>query len=363
MNARFSRQINLPEIGAEGQQKLSQARVLCVGAGGLGSPVLLYLAAAGIGHIGIIDPDIVDESNLQRQVIFTESDIGKPKAACAQKNLAAHNSSTAIKIFEESLTSLNVDDIIPSYDIIIDGSDNFETKFLINDAAIKYGKVMIFGAIQGFDGMASVFDFRKGQKPSPCYRCLVPTPPQARIQNCAQSGIIGAVAGIIGITQALQAIQIAVDHKNFTPLVGKLWTIDMTTMDVTSLNLAKNPDCPACGDEEKRMHLHYTSPVCGIIPEISAAQIATGDDIVLIDVREEEEWDDGHIPGATHFPLSQLLMDKIPPVSDKKRIIVYCQIGGRSITAARLLMERGYWDIRSLKGGYEQWLAFNALRG
>jgi adenylyltransferase/sulfurtransferase len=359
---RYARQIILPEIGQEGQERLAHTRILCVGAGGLGSPALLYLVAAGVGHIGIIDADMVDESNLQRQILFNEMDIGISKASCAKAKLSSLNSSTNFEIYEERLTSINSHNIIPNYDIIIDCSDNFQTKFLISDSVVKYQKVMIFGAIQGFDGMASVFDFRPVQKTSPCYRCLIPSTPRSSIQNCAEAGVIGAVAGIIGTTQALQAIQISVGHKSFSPLVGKIWTINMTTMDVSTHILNKSPTCPICHTNKEAIVLQYTSPTCGIIPEISPSQITKEHDTVLIDVREQQEWDSGHIPGAMFFPLSALSSGNIPALPQDKCIIVYCQTGRRSQSASILLKEYGYQNVRNMKGGYAYWCSMNENR-
>jgi adenylyltransferase/sulfurtransferase len=222
MNDRYSRKICLPEIGLEGQKKISNASILCVGAGGLGSPALLYLAAAGVGRIGIADFDRVDASNLQRQIIFTEKDITYQKTECAARHVHEKNSEITIETHPEGLNAENAEKLFERYDLVLDGTDNFEAKYLINDAAVKFGKPMMYGAIQRFDGQASVFDARKG----PCYRCLFPHPPKAQIMNCAEAGVIGAVAGLVGITQAMQAIQVIIGHADFEPLIGKLWTID-----------------------------------------------------------------------------------------------------------------------------------------
>ncbi len=349
---RYKRQISLPEIGEEGQEKLKKASILCVGAGGLGSPALLYLAAAGIGRIGIIDFDCVDLSNLQRQVLFTINDIGKSKTEQAQQKLLSLNPQIIVERYSEQLNAQNIETLFQSYDLIIDGSDNFETKFLINDAAIKYNKPWIYGAIQGFDGQVSIFDASQG----PCYRCLYPEKPKTRIANCAETGVIGAVAGIIGVTQALQAIQMIVGHKSFVPLLGKLWILDGHMMETKTLNIPKNPNCPTCAQEHKNITLNFSSPVCYFIPEISAEQVSMMKNAVLIDVREQEEWDAGHIEGSLHYPLSKIENENMPARHQDKDIVLYCQRGVRSLQAARLLKDHGFPDVYSLSGGYEAWI-------
>lgn len=351
-NGRYIRQTVLPEIGSEGQRRLFQASVLCVGAGGLGSPALLYLAAAGIGRIGITDFDTVDESNLQRQVLFTTSAVGQSKAAQAKERLQALNPTITIETYEEGLNAENAPDLFQSYDVIIDGTDNFETKFLINDAAVKFGKSWVYGAIQGFDGQASVFNAQHG----PCYRCLYPASPKARIANCAEVGVIGAVAGLVGVTQALQVIQIITGHKSFEPLIGKLWTLDTKTMETRILTLSKNPDCPVCSQETQSITLQYSSPICSFIPELSVEQTREKADGLLIDVRELEEWECGAITGAQHWPLSQALEGIVPDLPQNREIILYCQKGLRSLQAAQILKGKGFLDVYSMSGGYEAWL-------
>lgn len=351
-NNRYARQTALPEIGPEGQEKLLRASVLCVGAGGLGSPALLYLAAAGIGRIGVADFDAVDESNLQRQVLFTAEAVGQSKAVQAKERLQALNPAITIETYEDGLNAENAPDLFQSYDLIIDGTDNFETKFLINDAAVKYGKPWVYGAIQSFDGQASVFNAHHG----PCYRCLYSAPPKARIANCAEAGVIGAVAGMIGVTQALQAIQLIVGHESFKPLIGKLWTLDTKTMETRLLTIPKNPDCPICSRDKENIVLQYKPPVCGFVPEISPEQARENADGLLIDVRELGEWKCGAIAGAQHWPLSQALEGIIPDLPQDREIILYCQKGIRSLQAARILKEKGFSDIYSLTGGYDAWL-------
>ncbi|MCB1551347.1 MAG: HesA/MoeB/ThiF family protein [Alphaproteobacteria bacterium] len=349
---RYRKQINLPEIGEDGQKRLRNASILCVGAGGLGSPALLYLAAAGIGQIGIIDFDRIEVSNLQRQILFETKDIGQSKATHAKGKLLALNPDIIVEAYDEQLNAQNIKALFQSYDLIIDGTDNFETKFLINDAAVKYNKPWIYGAIQGFDGQVAVFDATQGS----CYRCLYPDKPKTHITNCAESGVIGAVAGITGVTQALQAIQIIAHHESFLPLIGKLWVLDSHTMESKILNIPRNSNCPSCSRRHEEIVLNFSSPVCGFIPEVTYDQVIQMSDIILIDVREQEEWDSGHIENSTHFPLSKLAAGHIPDCAMDKDIILFCQRGVRSLEAAQILKEHGFSNLYSLSGGYEDWI-------
>ncbi len=352
MNERYRRQITLPEIGEEGQKKISKASVLCIGAGGLGCPALLYLTAAGVGRIGIIDFDEVDETNLQRQVLFTTKQIGQNKANAAKENLEALNSTINIKAYAEELTDQNARALFNDYDIIIDGTDNFATKFLINDTAVKLGKPFIYGSISGFDGQVSVF----GLPNSPCYRCLFPHAPKGHVPNCAEAGVIGAVAGIIGTTQAMEVIKLIVEHESFTPLISKLWSIDMRSMENKLLSLSKNPQCPTCSKPKEEITLNYTSPVCSIIPEMTAQQAKKNKEALLIDVREIDEWKAGHIEGAQHIPLSTLMQGYSPDLPTDSDIILYCQIGQRSQQAAQILKSQGYLNVYNMIDGYNGWL-------
>ncbi len=347
---RYKRQTVLPEIGEEGQQKLLQSSVLCIGAGGLGSPALLYLAAAGVGKIGIVDFDAVDESNLHRQILFTTDSVGGKKTNLAKEKLHALNPEIVIETYLDGLDADNVSTLLQSYDIIIDGTDNFETKFLINDACVKYKKPWIYGAIQGFEGQASVFDVRQG----PCYRCLYPEKPKARIQNCAEAGVIGAVAGLVGVTQALQVIQLITGHDSFHPLIGKLWLLDTRTMETQLLTLAKNPDCPVCSKKKEDVILSYSSPVCGFVPELNPQDINIKNYIV-VDVREKDELIAGVMSSSHHYPLSTLMKGIIPDFPHDKDILLYCQKGMRSLQAAQIFKEKGFLNVYSLTGGYESW--------
>lgn len=348
---RYSRQTRLPEIGMEGQRKIMSSSILVVGAGGLGAPALLYLAAAGVGRIGIIDSDRVDESNLQRQVIFCTQDIGRPKAQAAAERLKGLNPHIRIDWHDAEFNADNAAALVGEYDLILDGTDNFESKFLINDAAVKCGKPWIYAAIQGFDGQVSVFNYKDG----PCYRCLHPEKPAAQIMNCAEAGVIGAVAGIAGVTQAMQAIQIMAGHRDFQPLSGKLWLLDARTMQVRILNIPRKIDCPVCRGAADDIVLKYSSAVCDFVPEYSVAQMKTKAVYTLIDVREIAEWDTGHIGGAVFWPLSRMAGGDVPILPKDSPIILYCQKGMRSQQAARIMIEHGYAAVTSLSGGYEAW--------
>ncbi|MCK6418104.1 MAG: HesA/MoeB/ThiF family protein [Alphaproteobacteria bacterium] len=352
MRERYARQMRLPEIGAVGQEKLAQARVLCVGAGGLGCPALLYLAAAGLGHLGIVDFDHVEESNLQRQVLFNVSDIGQPKAQAARAHLLSLNPSLTIHIHEYALNAETAPDVFEAYDFIIDGTDNFTAKFLINDAAVKFGKPWIYGAIQGFQGHVAVFDAARGA----CYRCLYPHPPQEEILNCAQAGVIGAVAGMVGLTQALQIIQLIVAHESFQPLINRLWILDTRSMSTRIFSLDKDPLCVTCGKKDSEIVLHDEIGTCTGVQDITLDQLEALKHAIVLDVREQEEWDAGFIPGAKLWPLSQFLAGMLPRhLTREQEIVLYCRSGKRSQAAGKILIGTGYKKIYNLAGGYEAW--------
>lgn len=346
MISRYQRQVVLPEVGQAGQDKIARARVLCVGAGGLGSPALLYLAAAGIGHIGIADHDRVEETNLQRQILFTEADIGRPKALAARERLLALNSRIDVTAYEEGLHVGNAEALFSAYDIIIDATDNFPAKYLINDAALKCHKPWIYGAIQGFEGQVSVFDASQG----PCYRCLYPEAPRAPVLNCAESGVMGAVAGVVGTMQAMQVIQLVLGEEGFEPLQGKLRVVDLHTITTHTFKLEKNKSCPLCTTPAAEIRLSYAPLVC--VAEVSPAQLAYNAAILLVDVREAAERTLGHIDGDIHFPLSRLEAGQPFTASKTAEIVVYCQQGIRSRKVAALLRQQGYTKVSSLAGGY-----------
>jgi adenylyltransferase/sulfurtransferase len=346
---RYKRQMTLPEFGPDGQDRLLKAGILCVGAGGLGAPALLYLAAAGVGRIGIIDRDRVDESNLQRQILFATRDIGQPKVKAAAERLTSLNPGIRIETYDEELDARSASRLFPLYDIILDGTDNFETKFLINDAALKFGKPWIYGAIQGFDGQVSVFNHAGGA----CYRCFQPATPKSRIMNCAEAGVIGAIAGLVGTAQAMQAIQMIVGHDSFAPLSSKLWLLDARTMQVQTLSLKKNENCPACAAAPEDISLSYVHSSCFNGAEISVASLKERGECLLMDVREPDEWERGSIEGALLWPLSRLMKGEMPDLQKDAKIVLYCQKGARSLQALYLMQEQGFTQAASLSGGYE----------
>jgi len=353
---RYQRQMILPEIGPKGQEYLLAARVLIVGAGGLGCPVLQYLAGAGIGTIGIVDQDCVDITNLHRQVLFGIEDVGRSKAQVASGHLLARNPGIAIHANEVELTDKNAVELFSQYDIIVDGTDNFSTKYLINDVAVKLGKPVVYGAIQRFDGQVSVFDAANG----PCYRCLFPQPPRGAVLNCAEAGVIGALAGMVGTVQAMEVIKLVVADASFRPLRGKLWMIDSKTMETRVLDIPKSDECPICSRPAAEILPQYASPACSaaMVREIACDELSAMGGIVMIDVREQEEWNQGHVPGAVHIPLSAL-RDNPELLSQHSHniCVLYCQRGMRSRTAAEILLTAGFSDLYSLAGGYDVWLA------
>ncbi len=352
-DTRYQRQTILPEIGREGQKKLARSSVLCVGAGGLGCPALLYLTAAGIGHIGIVDDDKVELSNLQRQVLFSLDQIGKNKAEAAKEKLEKLNPDTQISSWPIRISADNIEETYADYDIVLDATDNFETKFLLNDAAVKFEKPLIYASILGFEGQVSIFNGKNG----PCYRCLFSSPPQTHIPNCAEAGIIGALAGTIGSIQALEAIKIIINHPSFSPLIGKFWTLDARTMVSKTFLLNKNASCPTCSPARSEINLQPAlTKNCSLIRELSPSEAISTKDHIFIDVREQEEWDMGHIENAHHLPLSKLMQGTQVKLPEDKNIILYCHKGIRSLHAAQILQSAGYSNISSLRGGYESWL-------
>lgn len=327
--------------------------MLCVGVGGLGSPAALYLAAAGVGRIGLVDFDVVDETNLQRQILFGTEDIGKPKVLRARDRLASLNPQIQIKTHNSALCAANACQLFEEYDVILDGTDNFSAKFLINDAAYRTGKPWVYGAIQNFDGQIAVF----GSAAGPCYRCLYPEPPKAKIMNCAEAGVLGAVVGIVGVTQALQAIQLIVGDAGFEPLNGKLWLFDGKTMNSQMLMLTKNPSCTVCAHARDAVVLPQDAAGCVVVREITANNLVSlQSDFILVDVREQSEWLQGHIPHAALEPLSSLEAGDDCALPRDALLVVYCQKGMRSRRAVELLAQRGYKNLFSLAGGYQAWL-------
>lgn len=359
---RYARQTVLPEIGEDGQKLLQSASVLCIGAGGLGSPALLYLAAAGIGRIGVIDDDLVDISNLQRQVLFKESDQGKPKVEAAKRALAAINSDCNIESYNDRFRTENAESLVSRYDVIIDGTDNFSSKFLLNDACVKFGKPLVYGSILGFMAQVSVFWAEHG----PCYRCLYPKPPSGYIPNCAEAGVVGAMAGIAGTAQALEAIKIALGlkwcrEKNLESLLGKIWILDARNMQAKTLKITKRKQCLVCSLDSKDIFLEQEKNMCStksLVKNISAedAEKQMGK-ALFIDVREPYELDSGKIPEAVNIPLGTLLSDEnaFANISPETPLIIYCQHGVRSLSAANYLLEFGFKNIAHISGGIVCW--------
>ncbi len=357
MSDRYVKQIALAEIGADGQARLAQSRVLCVGAGGLGSPALLYLTAAGIGSVGIIDDDPVDLSNLQRQVLFSTADVGKSKAETAARKLAELNPDITVVAHRGFLDAENAVEIMSGYDIVIDATDNFSAKFLINDAAVKLGIPSVYGAISGFEGQVAVFWGRQGG----CYRCLNPRPPRSRVFSCAEAGVIGAVAGVVGTMQAMEAIKLALGTEHcathgLEPLLGRLMVVDARNWRSSFFSVPKKADCPVCGVPEDSVALDKSSPRCGgAVVEISWKDAAALQKVAYVDVREEYEWLSGHVEGAVHAPLSKLIEKPRPFVEGlglprDATLAVYCQHGWRSLEASRILSDLGFKAV-SVSGG------------
>lgn len=359
---RYARQTILPELGNEGQERLKSASVLCIGVGGLGSPALLYLAAAGIGRIGLVDDDVVDISNLQRQVLFKEVDQGTSKVEAAKSVLTALNSECQIEAYHERFNQKNAYLLVNDYDVIIDGTDNFSSKFLINDACVKSGKPLVYSSILGFIAQVSVFWVGHG----PCYRCLYPKPPSNHVPNCAEAGIIGAMAGIAGTVQALEAIKIALGlkwckEKGLEPLLGTLWILDARSMQTKTPKLHKRQQCVICSRDPNDIVLEQTEENCAIksnVKNISAEDAAKWvGKAVFIDVREAHELTSGIIPNALHIPLGTLLSneDSVGDIASDTPVIVYCKHGVRSFSAASRLVALGFRNVTYITGGIARW--------
>ena len=366
--SRYARHISLPEVGWEGQERLRAARVALVGAGGLGSPIGLYLAAAGIGRIGIIDFDVVDLSNLQRQVLYSTGDVGRKKVDVAAQRLRAMNPNVDILTHDVRLTRDNALDILRDYDIVIDGTDNFPTRYLVNDASVLLGKPYVYGSILRFEGQVSVFTGRTG----PCYRCLFrEPPPPGLVPSCAEGGVLGVLPGIIGSLQALEAIKLILGQGD--TLVGRLALFDALTFQWRELKLRRNADCPVCGDHPTvtalidydefcapgEQHMHPSQPAHAV-PHITPAELKqrldAGDDITIIDVREPFEWDIANLGefGARLIPLDQVL-DRKAEIHRDADVVLYCRSGSRSAGVIRQLRAHGYDRLINLKGGIKGW--------
>jgi len=355
---RYSRHLSLPEVGLTGQEKLRDARVLIVGAGGLGSPVALYLAAAGVGHLGLVDFDTVDVTNLQRQIIHGTKDVGRSKLLSARERIADVNPFVKVDTHETRLTSANALDVIAGYDVVVDGTDNFPTRYLVNDACVLLGKPNVYGSIFRFDGQVSVFDAKRGA----CYRCLYPEPPPpGAVPNCAEGGVLGILPGIVGTLQSNETVKLLLGMGE--PLINRLLLLDALEMRFREVHFAKDPACPVCGTAPTIRELIDYEAFCGVaqaaasgpVKEIGATELSRSlDRVLLIDVREPFEAEIAHIPGARLIPLGELQnrMDEIDRHAD---IVVHCRSGLRSAKAARWLEEAGFERVRNLRGGILAW--------
>ncbi len=363
---RYARHLVLPEVGIKGQEKIKQGKVLVVGAGGLGSPALMYLAAAGIGAIGIVDFDNVDETNLQRQIIHSTKEIGNKKTESAKIAISSINPNIKVEAYNEKLTSKNALEIIKKYEVIIDGSDNFPTRYLLNDACVLSKKPLVYGSIFRFEGHASVFNHDDG----PCYRCLFPNPPpKDAVPTCAQAGVLGVLPGIIGTIQATEAIKLILGIGE--TLSGRLLIYDALSMAFKDLKLGKNKNCPVCGESPRITELIDYEDFCNAKEneennltedEISVHQlkkmIDDHEDFILIDVREEPEWDICRINGAKLIPLSQISEGNIGDLEtiEKDRLIVlHCHTGARSAHALEILKTLRFKKMKNLVGGIDAW--------
>lgn len=359
--SRYSRHIMLPEMGVEGQESLKSASILIIGAGGLGCPLALYLAAAGVGHLGIVDNDVVDESNLQRQVLYTIDDIGKPKVDCAAARLRQLNPYIKISCHAELLTSANALQLIEPYDLVIDGTDNFPTRYLVNDACVLLNKPNIYGSIFRFDGQATVFNYQQG----PCYRCLYPTPPPpGLVPSCAEGGVLGVLPAIIASIQATEAIKMLTNIGN--SLSGKLLLYDALQMEFEYLQIEKNPDCPLCGKQPSIHALIDYQQFCGITTsseprsyqDISPQQLKQWLDankpLVLIDVREAYEREICKITESLHIPMAQIDAH-MAEFDSEQLLVVHCKLGGRSAKVCQQFSAQGYQHVFNLTGGILAW--------
>jgi molybdopterin/thiamine biosynthesis adenylyltransferase/rhodanese-related sulfurtransferase len=362
---RYSRHLIIPEVGLAGQRRLKAARVLLVGAGGLGSPLALYLAAAGVGTLGLVDFDRVDLTNLQRQVLHGTKDVGRPKLASASERIADVNPHVRLELHETSLTSANALEIVREYDVVVDGTDNFPTRYLVNDACVLTGKPNVYGSIFRFEGQSSVFATAEG----PCYRCLFrEPPPPGLVPSCAEGGVLGVLPGLIGIIQATEAIKLILGIGE--PLIGRLLLVDALRMQFRTLKLRRDPTCPACGTREITELIDYEE-FCGVrraaaeaalaaqsLPEITPRELATrlarGDDLDLIDVRDPHEWEIARIPGARLIPLGTLV-EALPTLDSAREIVVHCKGGARSAKAVAQLRAAGFRKVWNLAGGILRW--------
>lgn len=371
---RYSRHLTLPDIGMEGQKKLKAASVLLIGAGGLGSPLAMYLAAAGIGRLGLVDYDVVDYTNLQRQVLYTTQDVGRHKLDVAKERIQALNPHVQVDVYNVPLTSANALELFEPYDIIIDGTDNFPTRYLVNDACVMLGKPNVYGSIFRFEGQVSVFHAQEG----PCYRCLYPEPPPPGVvPNCAEGGVLGILPGIVGTMQASEAVKLITGAGE--TMIGRLMLFDALLMEFTDLKLRKNPNCKVCGANPTVTELIDYEQFCGmpahdrseftnpdeedttmevrqLSPEQLNARLEKGDNLMILDVREQHEWNISNLAhlGSVLIPMREVLgrLDELDPNAE---IVVQCRSGGRSAAVIRELAPRGFKNLWNLDGGINRW--------
>ena len=356
---RYARQIRLPSLGTDGQEQLKRSSVLIVGAGGLGSPAAMYLAAAGIGRIGIADADQVDVSNLHRQLLHRTDDVGSSKVASARDTLTGINPHVRVEAMGVRVSRENALDLVTAYDVVIDGTDNFPTRYLLNDACVMTGRPLIYGSVDRFEGQVSVFATERG----PCYRCLFPTPPDpGSVQNCADAGVLGVLPGLVGTLQATEALKLILGLGD--TLEGRLLLVDTLAMRFRTIGIDRDPACPACGTHEIDLLDDYDEFCSGrqttvqqvdtVLPEALAAALVDGEDVVLIDVREPYEWQVARLPNARLIPLGTF-MATVPDLPRDANIVVYCHHGQRSEMAARHLLGSGFTRVRNLTGGIDRW--------
>jgi molybdopterin/thiamine biosynthesis adenylyltransferase/rhodanese-related sulfurtransferase len=361
--ARYSRHLIMPEVALDGQKKLKQARVLTIGAGGLGAPLAMYLAAAGVGTLGIVDFDVVDESNLQRQIIHGTSDIGRPKMESARDRINDINPNVHVEAYEEALSSENALEIFKDFDVIVDGTDNFPTRYLVNDACVLMGKPNVYGSIFRFEGQASVFWAKEG----PCYRCLYPEPPPpGLVPSCAEGGVLGILPGAIGTIQATETVKLILGIGE--PLVGRLLLYDALGMSFREMKLRKDPNCPVCGENPSVTELIDYQEFCGIpqanaqatadeVPEITVQELKkrldNGENLSVLDVREPHEYEVANI-GARLIPLNEL-PERLAELDRDAPLAVHCKTGGRSARAVKLLQETGFQNAFNVEGGITAW--------
>jgi sulfur-carrier protein adenylyltransferase/sulfurtransferase len=363
---RYSRHLIMPEVGVDGQRKLKGGSVLCIGAGGLGSPVAMYLAAAGIGTLGIVDFDTVDFSNLQRQILHGTPDVGRPKLASAKDRLQALNPNVHVETYETALTSQNALKLFEPYDVIVDGTDNFPTRYLVNDACVLTGKPNAYGSIFRFEGQASVFATKEG----PCYRCLYPEPPPpGLVPSCAEGGVLGVLPGMIGVIQATEAVKLILGVGE--PLIGRFLIYDALRMRFRELKLRKDPDCPVCGTHPTVKALIDYEQFCGVTPAVQEPvavnnssditsvelkqRLDRGEKLRIIDVREPNEYQINRIPGSELIPLGDV-PKRHGELNPEEEIVVHCKVGGRSAKAADFLRSVGFKRVLNLKGGILDWV-------